>query len=95
MFEPASSANPRARSGIGNFKEDGKYVLRSAGGRNGLPAGEYIVLIDGKSAESSGDEYVDPSLRSKIPPKYLNANASGLTASLASGDNTINFDLKP
>lgn len=95
MFEPTGSGDPRARSGIGNFKEDGKYVVRSAGGRDGIPAGEYQVLIDGKPAESSGDEFVDPARITKIPAKYLNPSTSGLTASLEAGENTVDFDLKP
>ncbi len=92
MFEPSGSADPRARSGIGNFAEDGRYTVRSAGGRDGLPAGEYIVIINGTT---SGDEQIDPSQTSKIPPKYLNPNTSGLMASLQAGDNAVDFDLKP
>jgi hypothetical protein len=95
MFEPTGSADPRARSGIGNFKEDGKYSIRSAGGRDGVPAGQYTVLIDGKPAESSGDEHVDASSVTRIPAKYLNATTSGLTATLEAGENTVDFDLKP
>jgi hypothetical protein len=95
MFEPANTVDTRARSGIGNFKEDGKYTVRSAGRREGIPAGEYRVLIDGKPAESSGDEFVDPSKITKIPAKYQNSERSGLTATLEAGENTVNFDLKP
>lgn len=95
MFEPKSTADTRAPSGVGNFAEDGKFKIRSAGGRDGLPPGEYLVIIDGKSKESSGNENVAPTQNSEIPPKYVNANASGLTASLRPGDNTVDFDLKP
>jgi uncharacterized Zn-binding protein involved in type VI secretion len=95
MFEPSGSADARARSGIGNFKEDGKYSIRSAGGRDGIPAGEYRVLIDGKPAESSGDEQVDTTKLTRIPAKYLNPSTSDLNATLEAGDNTVNFDLKP
>jgi hypothetical protein len=95
MFEPTGSADPRARSGIGNFKEDGKYSIRSAGGRDGVPAGQYTVLIDGKPAESSGDEHVVASTVTRIPAKYLNPATSGLTATLKEGENTVDFDLKP
>jgi hypothetical protein len=95
LFEPMAPVSAVAPSGIGNFGENGQYVVRSAGGRQGIPPGEYLVMIDGKSKESSGDEYVDPNQTSKIPAKYLNAKVSGLKASLTAGDNTVNFDLKP
>jgi hypothetical protein len=95
MFEPVSPEGPQARSGVGNFSENGQYKLRSSGGREGVPPGEYYVIVDGKGGASSGDEYVDPSVKSKIPAKYSNPRVSGLKATVALGENSIDFDLKP
>lgn len=43
--------------------------------------------------EENGDEVPETKARSIIPEKYNNAETSGLTATVAPGDNTINFDL--
>ena len=95
MFEPASPASTTAPSAIGHFREDGKYSLKSAGYQNGAPLGEYRVMIHRRSEEAFGDEQIDPSITSRIPAWYIDYSASGLTATVEQGTNTIDFDLKP
>jgi len=43
--------------------------------------------------EENGEEKEETVAESLIPTKYNNAETSGLTATVAPGDNTINFDL--
>jgi hypothetical protein len=95
MFEPANPTSVTTPSAIAHFREDGKYSLRSAGNREGAPAGEYLVMIHGRGEEAFGDERIDPKQKSAIPAKYLNHRASGLKATVNPGDNTIDFDLTP
>lgn len=95
MFEPANPPNLTTPSAIAHFREDGNYALRSAGNRSGAPAGEYFVMIHGRSEETFGDERIDPNVKSKIPAKYMNHRTSGLKATVKPGENTIDFDLAP
>ena len=95
MFEPMHPSSNTAPSAIAHFKEDGRYVLRSAGNREGAPVGEYRVLIHGRSEETFGDEQIDPEAASRIPGRYLNFRTGGLTATVIAGGNTIDFHLEP
>lgn len=94
MFEP-ENASVTTPSAIAHFREDGKYVLKSAGNKNGAPVGTYFVMIHGRSEEAFGDEVVDPNHKSAIPAKYLNHRVSGLKAEVKPGKQTIDFDLTP
>ena len=95
MFEPIDPASTTARAAIAHFKEDGKYVLKSAGNVEGAKVGEYRVMVHGRSEEKFGDEQIDPDENSKIPARYLNYGSAGLTKSIQPGNNTIDFDLEP
>lgn len=95
MFEPVDPDANTVSAAIAHFKEDGKYVLKSAGNREGAKAGEYRVMIHGRSEEKFGEEAIDPTAPSAIPARYLDYGSSGLTRTIESGQNTIDFDLKP
>jgi hypothetical protein len=91
VFEPVST--DQTRSGIAHFGEDGRYQLVSAGNKEGLPVGEYRIRVDGKGEGSFGEERVGPPAASPIPQEYLQYRAN-LTATVESGSNTINLELK-
>ena len=95
MFEPIDPDQNTVSAAIGHFKEDGKYLLKSAGNREGAKAGEYRVMIHSRSEEKFGEEEIDPTAPSAIPARYLDYGSSGLTKTIKPGQNTIDFDLKP
>jgi hypothetical protein len=95
MFEPVDPDSNTVSAAIAHFTEDGKYVLKSAGNREGAKAGEYRVMIHGRSEEKFGEEEIDPTAPSKIPARYLDYGSSGLTGTIKPGKNTIDFDLEP
>jgi hypothetical protein len=78
---------------VASFGENGKFVVRSAGRREGAPTGEYRVLIYG--GESFGEEQAGSRPQSKIPSRYSKPSATDLTVTIAPGKQTANFDLKP
>ena len=94
MFEQIDPHND-TRAAVGHFKEDGKYVLKSAGNREGANVGEYQVTIHAGGQEAFGDEQTDPNQAARIPDRYRDSQSSGLTATVEPGNTTINFDLKP
>ena len=62
--------------------------------------GEYKVTVDcvksvptGKMIEENGQEIEEMDVEYVLPQKFGNPETSGLTATVAPGDNTINFDL--
>ncbi|MBQ2790050.1 MAG: hypothetical protein IJE97_10470, partial [Thermoguttaceae bacterium] len=82
--------------------EMGEYKLQTLLGAAdaGTTPGEYKVTVDcittvetGNMIEENGEEKPETVAESLIPAKYNNAETSGLTATVAPGDNTINFDL--
>ncbi|PHR95842.1 MAG: hypothetical protein COA78_29525 [Blastopirellula sp.] len=83
-FEPTGSA-PDRTTATGYTLEGGKYSLFYPGFKEGAPAGEYIVRITG--GESLDEE--GPKIR--VPAKYN--TESELKETIASGENTLNFDL--
>ncbi len=86
----------------GKTNEKGEYKLQTLLGAAdaGTTPGEYKVTVDcittvetGNMIEENGEEKEETVAESLIPAKYNNAETSGLTATVAPGDNTINFDL--
>jgi len=86
----------------GKTNEKGEYKLQTLLGAAdaGTTPGEYKVTVDcietvetGNMIEENGEEKPETVAESLIPTKYNNAETSGLTATVAPGDNTINFDL--
>ncbi len=95
MFEPIGPEDSTTRAAIAHFEEDGHYVLKSAGNREGTKVGDYRVTIHGGGEEAFGDEQTDPNQVSKIPARYSDSRYSELTATVEPGKKTIDFDLKP
>ena len=86
----------------GKTNEKGEYKLQTLLGAAdaGTTPGEYKVTVDcittvetGNMIQENGEEKPETVAESLIPAKYNNAETSGLTATVAPGDNTINFDL--
>ena len=86
----------------GKTNEKGEYKLQTLLGAAdaGTTPGEYKVTVDcietyetGNMIQENGEEKPETKARSIIPEQYNNAETSGLTATVAPGDNTINFDL--
>ncbi|MBR2005432.1 MAG: carboxypeptidase regulatory-like domain-containing protein [Thermoguttaceae bacterium] len=86
----------------GKTNEKGEYKLQTLLGAAdaGTTPGEYKVTVDcietvetGNMIEENGEEKPETVAESLIPAKYNNAETYGLTATVAPGDNTINFDL--
>lgn len=98
-FIPTDSTGSQS---VGKTNEKGEYKLQTLLGAAdaGTTPGEYKVAIDcvetyetGDMIEENGEEKPETIAESLIPAKYNNAETSGLTATVAPGDNTINFDL--
>ncbi|MBP3531290.1 MAG: carboxypeptidase regulatory-like domain-containing protein [Thermoguttaceae bacterium] len=98
-FIPVDSTGSQS---YGKTNEKGEYKLQTLLGAAdaGTTPGEYKVTVDcietvetGNMIEENGEEKEETIARSLIPAKYNNAETSGLTATVAPGDNTINFDL--
>lgn len=98
-FIPTDSTGSQS---YGKTNEKGEYKLQTLLGAAdaGTTPGEYKVTVDcittvetGNTIEENGEEKEETVAESLIPTKYNNAETSGLTATVAPGDNTINFDL--
>jgi len=73
----------------------GKYKLGASATDAGALPGEYKVLIIATEAPKMSTDPANPSQpKSLIPEKYTKKETSGLTATVKSEPNTINFDLK-
>ena len=87
----------------GKTNEKGEYKLQTLLGAAdaGTTPGEYKVTVDcietvetGKMIQENGEEKPETIAQSLIPAKYNNAETSGLTATVAPGDNKIDFTLE-
>ena len=89
-YYPASGE----RGSSGKTDENGHYDLRYTRSQKGAIIGEHKVTI---STEVLGDGYGTdnaPAARTEsIPKKYLDPEKTELTKTVASGNNTFNFDL--
>jgi hypothetical protein len=90
-FQPVDARNVHAATGVSRFAEDGKYQLETGRQKDGLPPGDYVVIIDG---DTTGNER-EPPKKSPIPARYLKPEISQLRESVEPGAQEINFDLKP
>ena len=95
FFLPDESKGNEGPQAEGDFGEDGNYELSTHKPGDGALVGHYRVQIVGTTegvefgVESTSEQ---PSV---IPLRYADAKVSGLTAEVASGPNTHNFDLRP
>jgi hypothetical protein len=86
QFQPADGVGTTA---IGLADEDGNYTL-GTGSKDGIPPGEYLVTCTASELVRTNPSAA-PSSRRITDPKYANANTSGLSVSVAPGNN--NFDI--
>lgn len=89
-----TDANRQGASGP--IQPDGSYELQTREPGDGAELGEYRVGItdvdpDAFNTELPGEPV---KVKSMLPPKYQDQNTSGLTATVKSGGNTIDFDPK-
>lgn len=81
-------------SGAGRTDASGRYALSSQFGQ-GVPEGEYTVTVTKyeEVVSPESEEEVAPPPRLLTPPKYAQAETSGLRATVKPRPNTIDFDL--
>lgn len=88
-FSPVQ-AGPAA---TGKIDANGNYTVRM-GTSAGIPPGSYKVTIVAVESVPATPENPMPLPKMLTPPKYNNADTSGLTAEVKAGSNSIPFDLK-
>jgi hypothetical protein len=81
-------SSEKGHSSIGVTDDLGRYELRFIRGYSGAEVGKHTVRLDGLSGL---DHPPGPGFKNPMPAKFN--SASKLTADVAPGDNTINFDL--
>ncbi len=94
QFIPASGGRPAT----GQIGSDGSYALSTKTPGDGVPPGEYKVIIEAKQTSGGGGGDISvPSGPVKVtwlaPQKYSTVASSDLTATVESGTNEINFPL--
>jgi len=92
-FIPTDGKSPNATGTI----TDGSYTLQTTEPGDGAVVGSYKVAIsdvDASALNTALPGMPAPVSKSAIPKTYLDANTSGLTATVESGSNTKDFDLK-
>jgi hypothetical protein len=80
-FHPKDPTKGEARGSIG---KDGSFELGTYGVKDGAMPGSYTVSVEPMVYDQQGNMRPDPSLR--IPPRFADAKASGLTAEVQDGD---------
>jgi len=91
------STDGQRPNATGAIDSSGGYTLQTTEPGDGAVVGSYKVAIsdaDAAAANTALPGMPAPAAKSAIAKTYLDANTSGLTADVASGSNTKNFDLK-
>lgn len=87
----AAAGGPTADANIG---PGGEYTLGTYSDTDGVPPGEYNVMVVAMSEQDSMDAETGGGAESLVPSRYGDPSKSGLTASVKAGEpNEINFDL--
>lgn len=90
IFIP-SGGGPTAEANIG---PGGEYALGTYKKADGVPPGEYNVMVVAMTEQDAMDAESARGAESLIPSRYGDPSKSGLSASVKAGDpNEINFDL--
>jgi hypothetical protein len=93
-FIATDGKNPNA---TGAIDSSGRYTLQTTEPGDGAVVGSYKVAISDVDADvmnTAVPGMPPPVQKSAIAKTYLDANTSGLTATVESGSNTKDFDLK-
>ena len=83
------------RNATGEIQPDGTYTLQTEEPGDGAQVGKYRVAISARDDEVLDyipSEPVPP--KRLVPEKYENPETSGLTETVESGSNNIDFDLE-
>jgi hypothetical protein len=88
-----------ARVAYGTLNEQGSYRLGTYGQDDGAVLGDYQVVVESRAeipADVAQHATKHDLARAKpmIPERYADPSKSGLTAHVAEGGNTFDFDLK-
>jgi hypothetical protein len=105
LFQPTAPKTPEQADApehstlVAETDQEGKYSLSTYTANDGAPAGDYLIAIrplgNGPSVEES-DGPVRPSrARSPISTKYAKTESSPLKATVAPGENKLDFELDP
>ena len=81
-------SSEKGHSSLGITDEQGRYSLKFIGKHRGAEIGRHMVALDGLGAL---DHPPGPTFKNPVPTKF--STSSTLTADVAPGNNTINFDL--
>jgi len=90
-----ASTTPGGRNATGQLDAEGNYKLQTENPGDGALVGDYLVTI-----YAHDEPILDYIPKKPIPPKiltptkYEKAETSGLKATVASGSNTFDFELK-
>lgn len=89
MFIPSGGGPPATAE----IQADGTYSLKTYEPEDGAVPGDHVVTVTAiqLSTGSPEDPASDPKLL--VPTKYSSSKTSGLTASVADGENAVDFDL--
>ncbi len=88
--------------GIGETDANGRFELKSIGGKKGCPVGEFKVIIE-KWVKADGSVYrsadgispMDAGAKQQIPARYSDPEKTELSASVKEGgNNKFEFQLK-
>jgi len=102
-FYPKSGGRPSTSE----IEPDGTYVLSTLKPGDGAPTGEYVVTIESKQVTGGAANYSTLEEEVNAPPQatapaqvewlvpmeYSSVETSGLTATVESGENVIDFEL--
>lgn len=90
MLTPTGNGPPAT----GNIAEDGTFVLKTYGEDDGAVLGDHGVTITALDIGDGSPEDINSAPKELVPPKYGNANTSGLSATIVEGENTLEFRLE-
>jgi hypothetical protein len=83
-------SNALKTSARGEIKPDGSFVLSTYSNDDGVPPGEYQIIVLEHRIAAEGKAAPPPHL----DPKYTSASTSGITATVVAGNNPITITLE-
>jgi tetratricopeptide (TPR) repeat protein len=89
VFEPTWTKESTFPRPHGIVKEDGSFVLETFGKQDGAPAGAYKVAVTWFVQQEGMDFEGAPAPKNYLPTRYSRFDTSGLTATIAVGDNQL------